>query len=272
MSSTFALLAWVGLGILVGGYGTLIGAGGGFVLVPILLIVYPHTPAAQLTAVSLAAVFANAASGSVGYYRLRRADYRSGIILAAATLPGAVLGAIVVGAIPRAAFDVIMGVVLLLLAVFLFLRPSGTLPLLLGRWGTVSRELTDSDSRRYSYRFNLALAAALSVGVGFLSSLLGIGGGPIHVPLLATFFSFPPHIATATSHFVVMVMAAAATGTHIVRQDFGPLVPLTIALAVGVIVGAQGGARISGRVQGGVIIRLLAGALALVGIRLLLQG
>lgn len=264
------LFAWAALGVAVGAYGTLIGAGGGFVLVPVLLLIFPRQSPAQLTAVSLAVVLANAASGSLGYYRLRRVDYRSGVVLALATLPGSVLGALVVGDIPRRAFDLLMGIVLIVVSVFLFLRPAGNMALVTGRWGTVGRELVDSDGTQYRYRFNLALATVLSVGVGFLSSLLGIGGGIIHVPLLTSFFSFPPHIATATSHFVLMVMAAGATLTHILHGDFGPFVPITLALSVGVILGAQVGARLSSRVRGSIIIRLLAIALGLVGIRLLL--
>jgi len=82
---------------------------------------------------------------------------------------------------------------------------------------------------------------ALSTVVGLLSSLLGIGGGIIHVPMLSTFFSFPEHIATATSHFVLMFMAAAATGTHVVAGDYSSYVPVTAALAVGVVAGARSG-------------------------------
>jgi uncharacterized membrane protein YfcA len=270
LSPPLLWVVWAVVGVVVGAYGTLIGAGGGFVLVPILLIVYPHQPAAQLTAVSLGAVFANATSGSAGYYRLRRVDYRSGFVLSLATLPGAVLGALVVGAIPRAVFDLVMGVALILVAAFLILRPAGNLSLLSGRWLTVSRQLVDSEGKKYAYTYNLALATALSVFVGFLSSLLGIGGGIIHVPMLSTFFSFPPHIATATSHFVLMIMAGGATVTHVLHRDFGGLVPVTLAISVGVILGAQVGARASTRVGGVMIIRLLAIALGLVGIRLLL--
>jgi len=258
--------------MLIGAYGTLIGAGGGFVVVPILLFAYPNQPPAQLTAVSLAVVFANAASGSLGYYRLRRADYRSGIVLAAATVPGAIVGALVIGAVPRRTFDLILGVLLILISLLLLFKPRGNVPLLLQTRFSVARTLTDSDANRYEYRFNLALAALLSTAVGFLSSLLGIGGGIIHVPLLATFFSFPAHIATATSHFVLMVMAGAATLTHVLHHDYGGLGGVTLALAVGVVAGAQVGAALSRRIGASMIIRLLAIALAGVGIRLLLLG
>jgi uncharacterized membrane protein YfcA len=65
------------IGFAVGCYGMLIGAGGGFVLVPVLLLLYPRETPEQLTAVSLAAVFANAASGSVAYLRAQRVGLRT---------------------------------------------------------------------------------------------------------------------------------------------------------------------------------------------------
>jgi uncharacterized protein len=260
----------VAAGIAVGAYGTLVGAGGGFALVPILLLVYPRQSPAQLTAVSLAVVFANVVSGSISYARMRRIDYRTGLTLAPATIPGAVIGALVVGAIPRVAFDAIIGTALILVAGFLLLKPSGSLPLGMNGRGVVSRTLVDSDGRRYQYRFNQALAIVASFGIGFVSSLLGIGGGIVQVPILTTFFSFPAHIASATSQFVQVATSGFGALTHIFHADYAGFVGVTIALAVGVVVGAQAGAAISRRVGGNAIIRLLAVALGLVGIRLLL--
>ena len=263
---------YVLLGVGVGIFGTLVGAGGGFVLTPVLLLLFPYDPPAAITATSLAVVFANAASGSVSYFRMHRADYRSGIILAVATIPGSVLGVLVDSRLPRHAFNLIMGAALVLLAVFLIVKPEGRLSLGSGAPVTVESHLKDSEGVEYRYRFNLALATLFSVGVGFVSSLLGIGGGIIHVPLLTSFFAFPAHVATATSHFVLMIMAGVGTGTHLVRGDFQDpaLVLRTILLAVGVTVGAPIGARLSQRIQGRLIIRLLAAALGVVGLRLLL--
>lgn len=56
-------------GFFIGGYGTLIVAGGGFVLVPLLLLLYPNESTETLTSISLAVVFFNALSGSVAYAR-----------------------------------------------------------------------------------------------------------------------------------------------------------------------------------------------------------
>ncbi|MGH7765059.1 MAG: sulfite exporter TauE/SafE family protein [Candidatus Dormibacteraceae bacterium] len=269
MTELLSLIGLAALGVLVGAYGTLIGAGGGFVLVPVLLLLYPHDSPAKLTAISLAVVFANSSSGSLSYFRLRRADYRSGFWLAIATLPGAVLGALAVSAIPRSAFEVIIGLILLTVGGYLAIRPQVRMPLLLAAPFVVQRAITDASGRTYSYRFNLALATLVSVGVGFLSSLLGIGGGIIHVPVLTTFFGFPEHVATATSHFVLMFMSGAATGTHALEGDYATTLATTAALAVGALVGAPLGARISNRIEGRWIVRLLAVALGVVGLRLL---
>jgi uncharacterized membrane protein YfcA len=114
-TAAFLLFA-IGFGV--GAFGSLIGAGGGFILTPLLLL-YPQDSAQTLTAISLAAVFFNAASGSVAYAHRRRIDYRSGTVFALATLPGAVGGALVVGSVSRHLFDAIMGAVLALLALWL---------------------------------------------------------------------------------------------------------------------------------------------------------
>ena len=116
------------IGFAVGVFGTLIGAGGGFILTPVLLLLYPHDSAQTLTAISLVAVFFNAASGSIAYARQKRIDYRSGAVFALATLPGAIGGAVLVGSVSRQLFDGIMGVVLALLAVWLLVGERWPLP------------------------------------------------------------------------------------------------------------------------------------------------
>ena len=93
------------VGFVIGAYGTLIGAGGGFVLVPMLILLYPQEAPEVITSISLAVVFFNALSGSFVYIRLKRVDYRSGILFSAATIPGAILGAMTTSRIPRPLWD-----------------------------------------------------------------------------------------------------------------------------------------------------------------------
>jgi uncharacterized membrane protein YfcA len=260
------------LGFGVGCYGTLIGAGGGFVLMPLLLLLYPDQGADLLTSISLAVVFFNALSGSEAYAVMKRIDYRSGLIFSIATVPGAILGALHTSGISRHIFNLIFALILLMGATFLVLKSGKefTAKVHSGRIRfEMSRLLVDSRGIQYEYRFNWALGMAISAVVGYISSFLGIGGGIIHVPALCCLLGFPIHIATATSHFMLAIMALTGTLVHIFKGTFAQGAHLTIVLGVGVVLGAQIGARLSEKVQGGWIIRGLAIALALVGVRIL---
>lgn len=253
--------ALVVLGLGVGALGTLIGAGGGFVLVPVLVFLYPADQPETLASISLAVVFCNALSGSIAYFRQRAIDVRSGIRFAVAALPGAVFGAIVVGWLPRRVFEIVLGVALVGAALFLLIA---------------KREPVDGAPPRAADRLgpriphNRSLGALISVGVGFVSSLLGLGGGIIHVPVLVHLLQFPVHVATATSHFVLAVTAGAGTITHVVTGAFHVGWRRTIALGIGVLIGAQLGAASARRTPPALILRALALALLLVGCRILI--
>jgi uncharacterized membrane protein YfcA len=266
--------AFIVLGLAIGTIGTLIGAGGGFILLPVLAILSPQEPTATLTATSLAVVAANATSGAIAYGRQRRIDLRSGILFAIATLPGSVAGVLLARAIPRGPFDVAFAIVLLALAlVVLRVRTDQGPPAPEGRaWGRVPRELVDAQGTAYRYQVRVPLGMGLSFVIGFASSLLGIGGGFIHVPALIAVLGFPVHIATATSHFVLAVTATVGTVTHILAGDLSGAWPRAVSIGFGAVVGAQVGARLSQRVHGALIVRVLALALAIVALRLAVQG
>lgn len=270
-------LLLVGLGVVVGAYGTIIGAGGGFVLVPVLLLLYPTQEPATITSISLAVVFFNAVSGSMAYWRQKRIDLETGLLFALATVPGAVIGALVVDQIPRHVFNLLFGALLVIVSVFITLR-SRPVPGAEGllengkRWGYVTRRLEDSWGVTHAYTYHRPLGLAVSALVGLVSSLLGIGGGIIHVPALIQLLHFPAHIATATSQFMLAIMALAGTGVHLLKSEYSSGWEITIALAIGVVVGAQVGARLSQRIHGPLILRLLAVALTIVGLRLIAAG
>jgi uncharacterized protein len=260
------------LGLVVGTFGTLVGAGGGFILTPVLLVIYPDLTPAQITSISLLVVFFNALSGSIAYARMKRIDYRSGLRFAAAGIPGSVLGALAVHLVPRHVFDAIMAVVLAILSIVVIrLRPHAerSVP----RGATTLRELTDVHGEHYRYRVPLGRGTLYSAGVGFLSSFLGIGGGVIHVPLMAGALGFPTHIATATSHFTLVFMSGTASATHLIGGTItvGHGLRRAIALSVGVLPGAQLGARLSRRFTGPTIRKFLGVALLGLAVRLLLS-
>ena len=257
------LLAWwmIPLGAAIGVVGTLIGAGGGFILMPILLLLYADTPQEKLTAISLAMVFANAVSGSISYARMRRIDYRSGIAFALAGLPGAVLGRYLILMIhSRVWFDRFFGSLMLLGSLFLLYK---------GLRQPKDKPLSPLLPGPSSLRRNLTLGVIVSFGVGILSSMLGIGGGIIHVPFMIYVLNFPVHVATATSHFVLVFFSGTSVAVDVWRGVLGPGLAMAICLSIGVIPGSLFGAKISRRIQGRWIVVTLAGALLLAAGRIL---
>ena len=269
-------LLLVPLGFAVATYGTLVGAGGGFVLVPALLLLYPNEDPASLTSISLAVVFFNAGSGSVAYARLKRIDYRTGLIFAAAAMPGSIVGAFLVGAVPRRAFDAMFGAVLLSLAAYTAWAAGRTAAIRapLRGHGIVTRVMPgEEEGETFRYSYNLWQGIAYSAGVGFISSLLGIGGGVIHVPIMITLLRFPVHVAVATSHFVLAIISASGSGVHLANGDLaGENLVRALLLAAGAVPGAQLGAKMARRFRGPVIVRLLAVALLALGVRLIYSG
>lgn len=263
-------------GFIIGTLGTLIGAGGGFILVPMLLLFHPDFSPEVVTAISMAVVACNAISGSIAYISSKRVDYKAGVIFAICTIPGSILGVLTTRVIPRHLFDLIFGVILIMLGVFLFLKggKGKTHPKHLKKKGWITQHLTDTWGESYTYSYDIRKGALLSVLVGYLSPLLGIGGGIIHVPAMAEWLLFPVHIATATSHFVLAIMSTISVIVHIISGSYeNPLVQrMVIFLAMGVVTGAQLGAYLSRRIKGTIIVKALAVCLCIVGLRILASG
>ena len=220
---TLLLLAF---GCGVGAYGTLIGMGGGFILVPALLL-YPREQTTTITTISLAVVCCSALSDSAAW------TYRTGVAFAA-TVPGLVAGVFATGLSrrdplrPAARHPADRPGPLIALALWLVVQPNaGGMPATGSRHGLTLRTVVDAAGTRYSYAYSAPLGLASSALVGFLSSLLGIGGGIIHVPAMLQLLHIPApgtraRVSTATSHFVLSSTAFSGSAVHVLRGALHP--------------------------------------------------
>src|SRR6218665_1173332 len=263
-------------GLIIGTFGTLIGAGGGFILVPLLLLFYPLLPPETVTAISMAVVAVNAISGTLAYAKSGRIDYKAGITFALFTIPGSILGVYSVKYIPIASFNIIFGILMIVLSAYLFYKSTQKPAAAIAndtRKGLIQRTLTDKNGNRYDYRYHQAGGIVISILVGYLSPLLGIGGGIIHVPAMVNWLHFPVYIATATSHFILSVMATVSVIVHAIDGHYNDpeVMKMILFLSLGVVPGAQLGAYLSHRIKGKTIIKVLACCLILVGIRILVK-
>ncbi len=277
MSLVLEPLALWALGASVGAVGTIVGAGGGFILVPILLLFYPDLEAKTVSAIALTTVLANSSSGSLAYLRQHRVDLHSAAILAIATIPGAVVGALVVSKVSSQSFALLFAALLLAALVMVIAGPrlrDANNSAEAGPVGALSirRQFRDRLGVVHTYTYRVPIAVLSSLVAGFASSFFGVGGGFIHVPVLITFLGFPVHVATATSQSVLAVMSSGGVLSHFAAGNYGSPehAVKAIALATGALVGAQVGARIAVRLPPHALTRLLGAMLFLLAVQALI--
>lgn len=237
------------LGFFAGLLGALTGIGGGVLLSPILALHF-GIPIRQAIGTSLVAVITTSAASSSVHLQRHTTDIRLGMTLELATSFGAAVTAYLVGYFNR---NVLEG----LFAGFL-LYSSITI---LSRGGKVKEEdqsfpglngqvtIPPYEPQRYPLGLGASLVA------GGLSGLLGIGGGPIKVPVMYLFMNVPLMVATATSNFMVGVTAPASAIVYYRRGDI--LVQIAAPLAVGVFMGSLLGAKLAPRVRTKFVVYLL---------------
>jgi len=237
------------LGFFAGMLGSLTGIGGGVLLSP-LLALYFAIPIRQAIGTSLVAVITTSAASSSVHLQRHTTDIRLGMTLELATSFGAALMAYLVGYFNRNALEGLFAGFLLYSAITILARrgkvkPEEDSPPTLN--GDVV--IPPYEPRRYP----LGLSASLVAGA--LSGLLGIGGGPIKVPVMYIFMNVPLMVATATSNFMIGVTAAASAIVYYRRGDI--LVEYAAPLAVGVFLGSLLGARLAPRIHTKYVVYLL---------------
>jgi uncharacterized membrane protein YfcA len=273
-------LAYAGLALLgftIGGYGTLVGAGGGFMLMPVLLFIYPHRSPSEIAAVSLACILINTISGGIAYAKQRRIDSKSALLFSITIIPGSILGAMATKYVPRSYFEGVFAAFLIGLSVFMFLKKTGSRPQPVESRGQKKR----SKMRRpvtmvmggivFDYEYNLFGGVATFLMLGFVVSFLGIGGGALIVPTLIYLLNFPIFIAAGTSTLMTAIVCLTSTVMHVAigSFDWWGILHIT-AIGGGMVFGAQLGASLSSKVKGVWIVRGLAAALGAAGVKMIL--
>lgn len=236
------------LGFFAGMLGALTGIGGGVLLTPILALHF-GIPIREAIGTSLVAVITTSAASSSVHLQRHTTDIRLGMTLELATAFGAALMAYLVGYFNRNALQGLFAGFLLYSAITILIRrgkvkPEESSPAL-------NRETVIPPYEPKNYP--LGLSASLVAGA--LSGLLGIGGGPIKVPVMYIFMNVPLMVATATSNFMIGVTAAASAIVYYRRGDI--LVQYAAPLAVGVFLGSLLGARLAPRIHTKYVMYLL---------------
>jgi hypothetical protein len=256
------------LGLAVGVVASPVGIGGGFIVAPVLLMLYNFTPGSA-AGTSLLVVLINAVSATLAYLRQRRVDVKMGLGFSSGTIPGSIAGSLTTTVVSSGTFRVYFALMLILSALYLAFRSrmglsSGGLL----RSGN-QRLMKDRLGREHVYSFNLHLIIAFGVISGFISGFFGVGGGIVHVPVMIILLGVPAYIATATSHFILVPAALTGISTHAVLGHIDIVKGGLI--AAGVLLGAQIGAKVSEKASSRTLEMLFALFLLVVAINMLLQ-
>ena len=272
VTPTLALIIFAA-GTIAGGLGALLGIGGGIFLVPFLNLGL-NFPIAAAAAIALTTVIATSSSVSAGRAGKQLINMRLGMLLEVATAGGSLLGGVTAQMLAPSTVQKLFGIVTAIVAGIMVSRlgkrnvildPHADPGILGGRY----RE--DESGGTVTYRVKrLPLAIVTSFLAGNVSSLLGIGGGVIKVPVLNAWCGVPLRAAAATSAFMIGVTATAGA---VIYYGHGQLIPSLAAAAVlGVQLGSWGGLRFGSRAAVRWLKVLMAGVLIVVSVLMFVRG
>ncbi|ADH98675.1 sulfite exporter TauE/SafE family protein [Salisediminibacterium selenitireducens] len=261
------------LGFAAATLGSLIGLGGGIIVVPGLLILQDVTGIISgitpqvAVGTSLLIMIFTGLSSTLSYVKQKSIDLKSGLVFFIGSGPGAIFGVWLNQGLVMNQFLVIFGTFMIVISIVLWLKKH-VRPLSV----PVGRNLywTDHQGVEWTYGYQPVIGIMLGFIVGSISGLFGIGGGSLMVPAMILLFAFPPHLAVATSMFMIMLSAIVGSVSHILVGNVHWLYAL--ALIPGAWFGGKSGALLNRRLSSDRLVLLLRIFLIILAFRLLWQG
>jgi hypothetical protein len=252
-------LTLFGISLGAGFFGSLVGLGGGVVIVPVLTLLYGIDVRYAIGA-SIVSVIATSSGAAAAYVREQLTNLRLAMLLELGTTTGAVSGAFLAGILHSRWLFIIFGLMMGISAVAMLCRireRNSTVPPdpLADRLNLHGSYFDESVAHIVTYRVtHTPLGIVLMYLAGLVSGLLGIGAGVLKVPAMDLAMRIPLKVSTATSNFMIGVTAAASAGVYFARGDIDPFIAAPI--AVGVVLGALAGSRVLSRTDN-VLLRMV---------------
>jgi uncharacterized membrane protein YfcA len=242
-----------GLSIVAGLLGSLLGLGGGIIVVPGLTLLL-HIDIHYAIGASIVSVIATSSGSAASYVKEHMSNIRLSMVLEIATTIGALSGAYLAGVLKGKWLYIIFAIVMGYAAVEMLRNSKSRVKKALppDPWAdklNLHGEYFDqAENRQIEYRVSRTKIGLLfSYFAGIISGLLGIGGGAIKVPTMNLVMGVPIKVATATSNFMIGVTAAASAGVYFMRGDIDPFIAAPV--AAGVLLGSTGGSKLLGRIR-----------------------
>lgn len=246
----------VGGGIAAGLFGSLLGLGGGILIVPLLTLGF-ELPLRAAVGVSLVCVIVTSGAAASVYLERHVANLRLGMTLELFTAIGALAGGLVAFLLDERVLAFLFAALLVYVALTMGRRRDPAPVAAIGRPSPPGEGDPGGAAAGPSFAGRLSgpgyearrlgLGAAGSVGAGVVSALLGVGGGLVKVPVMHVVMGIPLRVATATSNLMIGITASASAIIYLLRGEIDPYVAGPT--AIGVFLGATLGSRTAHRVD-----------------------
>ena len=254
--------------------GALVGLGGGVILVPATLFIgvslgmIPEITPQTVVGLSVIMMIFTGLASTLSYVKSGTVDFKTGYIFFAGSIPGTMFGAWINKGLDLPSFNLYFGILLIILAIILLVRDYLKPVNWFVEHGT-KREYIDNEGNKYVYGYPIWFAFLLTFFVGMCSGLFGIGGGSMIVPAMLILFLFPPHVAVATSMFLVFLTSIVNSASHIYLGNVPWL--YTLPVIPGAYIGAKLGAALNKKLNSKTLVIALRFVLLLLGIRSILD-
>jgi len=269
------------IGLFAGLIGSVIGIGGGIIIVPFLSLLL-KIPIHLAMGTSIIAVLATSLASSIRFFKKDIINVPLGLVMEIPTTAGSILGSVSVAYLQSDALFIAFGCFAFACGVLTFIKdkfskdrpsPANTS----GNARSAKTSIFDSEyfdessNRRIYYRpKKVAAGSAVSVFAGLLSGLLGVGGGIIKVPAMNIIMDVPIKVATATSSYMIGITAVVSSIIYFYNGYIN--LDITIPAVMGVLIGATAGSFAAGRLKSRYIVFIMLIIFTLIGVLMFLRG
>jgi uncharacterized membrane protein YfcA len=270
----FILIVFL-VSIFAGIFGSIVGLGGGVVIIPILTILLGVDIHFAIGA-SIVAIIGTSSGAASTYVKDKVTNLRIGMFLELGSASGAIVGAALAAYTNSAALKLVFGAILLVTVIPTLMKIGEDIPKSPELSGLSKRlglkgSYVETDGSLVQYNATRPVSGLAGTAVaGVLSGLLGIGGGGFKVLSMDLAMKLPMKVSTTTSNFMIGVTAAASAGIYFARGDVDPLIVAPVAL--GILVGAAIGARVLMRSRNPTVRKAFALVLAVTAAEMILSG
>lgn len=255
----------LGSSIAAGFLGSLLGLGGGIIIVPTLTLFFGVNIRYAIAA-SLISIIATSSGAAAGFLKDKLTNLRLAVLLELGTVTGAMVGFLIASRIQTSALFLLFGAFLLLSALMMLRRREEVVSTTDHPWSAKLKLSQESSYRIEKVPFGLAAM----FGAGILSALLGIGSGIFKVLAMDSAMKLPMKVSSATSNFMIGVTATASAGAFLLRGDVRPEIAAPV--SVGILIGSWIGARAMVKMPALLIRRIFVVVLSIVSVQMIMKG